>query len=208
MSPCLPNSNIESLLHFKLSSGICPVNETKVCQILQQNTLKVILNDAVIIDTSFANVFQESLTLPCHLWPGGLNSIQIWWRHQRLPNFDDIQLQITTSCSSKMTLPSSLWFHSTPDAIISGQWPRRIAFEGSTFKINSPNLFEPSSPFSNHLVFSTFLYPPFLTSNRKPIKAFQKCIYQCIFDICHCWSVCLVLNNSDRQLRTQNFERS
>ncbi len=131
MSPCSPNSNGDSLFHFKLSPGVCPVNESRVCRILQQNTLKVVLNDAVIIDTSFSDLFQESLTVRCRLWSGGLNSVQIWWRHQRLPNFDDIQLQVTTSCSSRMTLPSSLWFYSNEDDTLSGSWPRRIVIEGN-----------------------------------------------------------------------------
>ena len=130
MSPCSSNSNPQSLFHLKLSAGSCPVNDSKVCRILQQNTIKVVLNDAVIIDTTFYSSFQETLTVPGNLWPGALNSIQIWWRHQRLPNFDDIQLQVTTSCSARMTLPSSLWFHTKSDDVLVGAWPQRILFQG------------------------------------------------------------------------------
>jgi hypothetical protein len=130
LSPCALTSNKESFFHLKLSAGLCPVNDSKVCQILQQNIVKVVLNDAVIIDTSTADAFQESITVPCLLWPGALNSIQIWWRHQRLPRFDDIEFQVTTSCSSKMALPAALWFYSKSDDTIVGAWPRRILFQG------------------------------------------------------------------------------
>jgi hypothetical protein len=130
LSPCSSDSNAESLFHLKLSAGSCPVNDQKVCQILQHNTVKVVLNDAVIVDTSLSSSFQETLTVSGNLWPGALNSIQIWWRHQRLPNFDDIQFQVTTSCSSRMTLPSSFWFHSKSDDFLAGAWPQRIHIQG------------------------------------------------------------------------------
>ena len=164
MSPCSANSNGNSLFHFKLSPGICPVNESRVCRILQQNTLKVVLNDAVIIDTSFSDFFQESLTVRCRLWPGGLNSIQIWWRHQRLPNFDDIQFQVTTSCSSRMTLPSSLWFHSESDDTLSGAWPRRVVIQGR-FKICIQSISSINFLYSCLLIFVLFysLFFPLLS---------------------------------------------
>jgi hypothetical protein len=130
MSPCLQNSNAQSWFHLKLSAGSCPVNDSMVCRIMQQNTVKIVLNDAVILDTSFSDSFQETLTVSCNIWPGALNSIQILWRHQRLPNFDDVQFQVTTSCFSRMTLPSSLWFHSKVDDFLVGTWPRRMVFQG------------------------------------------------------------------------------
>jgi hypothetical protein len=135
MSPCSTQSNSEAFMHFKLSAGHCPVNDTKVCQILQQNTIKVVLNGDVLIDTSFSHIFREILIVPCRLWPAALNSIQIWWRHQRMPNFDDLQFQLTTSCSSKMTPPSSLWFYSRQDDHLAGGWPRRVLFQGRILRI-------------------------------------------------------------------------
>jgi hypothetical protein len=122
-------------MHFKLSAGHCPVNDSKVCQILQQNTIKLVLNGDVLIDTSFSHIFREMLIVPCRLWPAALNSIQIWWRHQRMPNFDDLQFQLTTSCSSKMTPPSSLWFYSRQDDHFAGGWPRRVQFQGRILRI-------------------------------------------------------------------------
>jgi hypothetical protein len=136
LSPCSPQSNSESVMHFKLSAGRCPVNDSMVCQILQQNTIKVVLNGDVLIDTSFSHVFRETLTVSCRLWPAALNPIQIWWRHQRLPNFNDLQFQLTTSCFNKMTPPASLWFYSRTDDYFAGGWPRRVLFQGRNLRIS------------------------------------------------------------------------
>lgn len=186
MSPCASNSNKEAFFHLKLSAGTCPVKDSKVCRILQQNSVKVVLNDAVIIDTSAADVFQESITVSGLLWPGALNSIEIWWRHQRLPTFDDIQFQVTTSCSSKTVLPSSLWFYSKSDDVLVGAWPSRILFQGCFF------------------VQFDFLNSALLT-NRSHLKVFQKCICKRFFILGHCGSDCFIHSYSSRQFWSWTF---
>jgi translation initiation factor IF-1 len=129
MSPCSSTSAADSYFHFQLSRGTCPVNDTQICQHMQQNSIRVVLNDDIIIDSSFPNAFQENLTVACNLWPGALNSIQIWWRHQRHPIVEDIRFHVTTSCASQMVLPSSFWFHSNSDDFLVGAWPKRILFQ-------------------------------------------------------------------------------